>query len=139
MLRKSTVERGKQLREQKNGKQLRNCCNSSKLPPNQAPSPRYSRARPSALPRANPPGGYHDAILVVLFYSLSFFPRHARLALSSANSEIKSERNPRHRERGSERAYSFPVDTRGGDRCVAPLRPDPRNFEHRIMPKCSHS
>lgn len=35
----STVERGKQLREQKNGKQLRNCCNSSKLPPDRTTVP----------------------------------------------------------------------------------------------------
>lgn len=40
----STVERGKQLREQKNGKQLRNCCNSSKLPPDREPPPTHARA-----------------------------------------------------------------------------------------------
>lgn len=54
----STVERGKQLREQKNGKQLRNCCNSSKLPPNQAPLARGHRLLPAptlrGISRRNP-------------------------------------------------------------------------------------
>lgn len=88
----STVERGKQLREQKNGKQLRNCCNSSKLPPNQAPSPRYSRTAIGFSP-ANSPGNNatqsrsHGSSVLLLFLC------RTRLVLSSANSEIKSERN----------------------------------------------
>lgn len=87
------------------------------------------------LPAPQPSGGYHNAIPVARLFCSPPLP--ARLALSSANSEIKSGRNEIRGERARVsprcRCAESAVDASRSFGCIL------ENFKHRIMPKCSRN